>query len=527
MRLIPPLEQLGHVESRAEQRVAALLNQIRSGRPETCLYSVHLPRHQYKQMSEVDFVIVYDDLVLVVEVKGGRVGRRDGVWTFTDRFGDVHEKREGPFEQARSAMFALRKRIQSALPRADVSYGYLVITPDQSLGRDVEWEPQHHVGPAGMTVAGLSAALETARRFWLGEGRRSAGGAYGELLSVLRPDFDRVPSLAARSASLEEGFIRLADRQYDLLLGAERNPRILCLGGAGSGKTLLAVETARRSAAAGSRVVLTCRSRALAAMLTQAVADTSVVCVPFSGLPNIGKAEVLVVDEAQDLLDLESSLLLDAAVEGGWSNGRWRVFCDPNNQANVDGGFDRAVFDELAAEAMVIDLPFNCRNTSTVVLQTQLVTGADLGVARAGQGPAVTYRTCADDATTAALLDAHLRLLRQEEVDLADVVVVTVRDSPQDSAALMTKAHRKGQLVADEDSAHPRTPGAARLVTAAGIKGLEAAHVCVVDVDDVRDAVARARLYVSMTRPRISLWVGLSERAWAQVAEGADVGGGA
>ena len=65
---------------------------------------------------------------------------------------------------------------------------------------------------------------------------------------------------------------------------------------------------------------------------------------------------------------------------------------------------------------------------------------------------------------------------------------------------------------------------AARLVTAAGIKGLEAAHVCVVDVEDVREPVARARLYVAMTRPRIGLWIGLSSRAWHQLASGTAAG---
>ncbi len=123
------------------------------------------------------------------------------------------------------------------------------------------------------------------------------------------------------------------------------------------------------------------------------------------------------------------------------------------------------------------------------------------------------------------MLDAHLKRLRQEEVDLGDVVVVTVRDGVQDSAAIGTKAFRKGLLVAQDGLRPDERPGSARLVTAAGIKGLEAAHVCVVDVDDTRDPLSRARLYVAMTRPRIGLWVALSEKAWAQVAEGVDAGG--
>src|SRR5207249_4281581 len=100
--------------------------------------------------------------------------------------------------------------------------------------------------------------------------------------------------------------------------------------------------------------------------------------------------------------------------------GRWRIFCDPNNQANVDGEFDKQAYVELAANAVTIGLPYNCRNTSPVVTQTQLVTGADLGVARAGAGPAVEYRRYDDDRDAARLLDEHLNVLRQQDVDLAD-----------------------------------------------------------------------------------------------------------
>ncbi len=268
---------------------------------------------------------------------------------------------------------------------------------------------------------------------------------------------------------------------------------------------------------------MTCRSKRLALVLSSALVGTGVQCLPFSALDGAGPADVLVVDEAHDFMDLPSYARLDELVVGGWEQGRWRLFCDPNNQANVDGHFDRTVFDELSAHASLVELPFNCRNTSTIVHQTQLVTGADIGVARAGEGPAVDYQQCPDEASTARLLDAHLKRLRQAEVDLRDVTVVTVRDAAAGSAATATKAYRTGRLV--EGAAwHDETVQAARLVTAADVKGLEAPHVCVVDVEDTAAAIAQARLYVAMTRARISLWVGLHPAAWRQLAEGPSTG---
>ncbi len=475
-------------------------------------------------MSEIDFVVVYDDTVLVIEVKGGRLGRRDGLWTFTDRYGSSTQKREGPFDQARSAMFALQRQLRASVPWVDVAFGYLVLTPDQDLGRDLEWEPQLHAGPAAMSVGGLTFTLDSSRRYWLGkESRPPRGEAHKDLLAVLRPDFDRVPTLGSRISSLENDFVRLADRQYELLLGAERNQRIVCLGGAGSGKTLLAVETARRAAAEGASVLLTCRSPALAAVLTQTLTGTTVRCHPFDRTEGLEPVDVLVVDEGQDLMDVAASLQLDTLVRGGWDRGRWRIFCDPNNQANVDGEFDRSIFDELLAAASVVELPYNCRNTATIVQQTQLVTGADLGVARAGQGPAVQYEQSPDDPTTARLLDAHLKRLRQNGVEPRDITVVTLRAAVGDSSATLTKAFNTRRL-RPADAGDPPPADAARLLTATQIKGLEAAHICVIDVQDTRDPVQRARLYVAMTRARISLWIALDPVAWTQIAEGPETG---
>jgi hypothetical protein len=260
--------------------------------------------------------------------------------------------------------------------------------------------------------------------------------------------------------------------------------------------------------------VVTCRSEGVADVLGARLLGTDVTVLPFARLESVPTAEVLVVDEAQDLMDVESLLRLDAAVEGGLPEGRWRFFCDPNNQANVDGVFDRQAYEELAGSAFVLDLPFNCRNTAHVVAQTQLTTGADLGIARAGEGPGVVWKSCPDDVAAANLLDHRLKELRKQEIDPDDIAVVTVRSRIEDSAATQTKAYRTGRLVPTSSATRS---GTSVLMTAADIKGLERRHVCVIDVDDVDSAVARANLYVAMTRPLVSLWLGISPTAWEQL----------
>lgn len=516
MKIVPPPDSWGAIPSRAEERVADLLRQVDMGEQTICLYSLHLPRHEYKRMSEIDFLIITADIALVIEVKGGRVARRDGLWTFTNRYGEGTTKREGPFEQARSAMFALEDTVRDRRPRALVPMGYLVITPDQDLPPDPEWDRAHHLGPTSMSVTGLEDGLRRATRFWQSE-RGPQPGAIRDLVGLLRPDFDVIPTMASRISGLEAEYVRLAERQYDLIAGAERNPRLLCLGGAGSGKTLLALETARRAAAGGSSVLLTCKSPGLAQMLEAALVDTNVVVRSFDDATGHPPSRVLVVDEGQDVMDLDGWVRLDSLVEGGLDNGTWRIFCDPNNQAAVDGSYDPEVLAGLQERAVTVDLPFNCRNTPPVVSQTQTLTGADLGVARAGAGPAVEYARCASGADAATQLDAHLKRLRREEIDLSTVAVVTLAHDYRDSAALSTRAYGRGSLMRYTGNPTQSLPDTAVLLTASEVKGLEFAHVCVIDVASITDAWT-PRLYVAMTRPTVSLWLGLGPEAWQQAS---------
>jgi hypothetical protein len=490
------------------------------GEKATCFYSVHMPRHEYKRMTEIDFLIVLKGLVLVIEVKGGRVARREGLWTFTDRYGDTNEKREGPFDQARTGMFALETALRQRVHGLTSGFGSVVITPDQAFDPDIEWESVEHIGPAAMTVAGLTAGLSAAVRHYR---RRAAIGAgeleYQEILSVIRPDFDRVPRLSQLANTFEADYVALASEQYDMLRGSEINPRILCMGGAGSGKTLLAVETARRAAAQGARVLLTCRSGAVIDLMRRSLDESAVTCASWDETRGQAPFDVVVVDEAQDLMTVDDCLLLDQLVDGGLAQGRWRVFSDPNNQANVDGDFDVSIHDELKSHAALYQLPYNCRNTSSIVQQTQLMTGADLGLAKAGQGPAVEYERPATDADTVALMDARLKRLRQQEIELSDIVVITLRENIELSSAINSKSYLRRDLVPHDPLQGNESRAVGRLATVQQFKGLEAPHVLVIDIDDVSTSPAMSRLYVAMTRPRISLWLAVGPGAWEQLTQ--------
>ena len=65
-------------------------------------------------------------------------------------------------------------------------------------------------------------------------------------MSSLRPSFDRVPPLSLTLSLIREEQCELTEDQYKFLDYMENAPRVLCTGGAGCGKTFLAVEALRR-----------------------------------------------------------------------------------------------------------------------------------------------------------------------------------------------------------------------------------------------------------------------------------------
>ena len=100
------------------------------------LHSLGIATHNKVIYGETDFLVLAPKLgIFALEVKGGRVRREDGIWYFTNRYGETNNKARGPFEQARDGIFNIVSAIKE---RADdehshissVLFGYGVMFPD-------------------------------------------------------------------------------------------------------------------------------------------------------------------------------------------------------------------------------------------------------------------------------------------------------------------------------------------------------------------------------------------------------------
>jgi len=454
-------------------------------------------------------------------VKGGTVAREeDGIWSFTGRDGTAREQR-GPFKQAEEAMWSLvglLRREQAGHHLDEIAFGYAVAFPQCEFDvRSVEWDPACIWDRSRERSESFDKWLTGAFAHWRNQsGKRTAGDRCVEgLAHVLRPVFHCVPSLTARVENLEGHMHRLTDTQLQKLAILEHHPRVICKGGAGTGKTVLATETARLLAAGHETVLLTCENPVLASFLAGRLQNEPVEVISHDRLTDVDQpVDVLIVDETQDILDSNGLAALDRVVKGGLENGSWRMFLDPNTQADFVGRFDPealSFLEELGVSAVLTD---NCRNSREVVTNTTLMTGADIGTAALGSGPGVDtviYRTRTEATSRAA---AKIADLFRDGVSPGDITLLSPVPFEESTFSQMTAELRNMIVRIDENVAFEWPSASVTFAQISTFKGFENRFILVSDLDDVTgDARTVASLYVAMSRARASLWLALTESA--------------
>lgn len=516
MRMIPsrPVESTG---SRAERRVFDLLAAT-PGEHTVALHSLRLPRHRTKRSAEADFVVVSPTAVIVIEVKGGRVARREGHWVYEDRFGRQFESVEGPFVQAEGAMHALRHRLIDLGARSDldgIAFGYLVITPDCMITTtSVEWEAPVHVDERSLRGrSDLDGVLDRAVTHWrsvLGLRDDAAGDSdqVERIIQLCRPDFEGVESLGANIAHVNADVVRLSEQQFRVLDLVEHWDRLIVEGPAGSGKTLLASESARRMVESGARVLVTVQSPVLAAWLINRLGE-QVEVVPHRALEAFqGTVDVLICDEAQDVMSESHLEILDRLLERGLESGRWQFFLDPVGQRGVLGEFDPEVYAVVRswADGVPLVLADNVRNTAAVVAETVLMTGLPSGrVVVQGEGRLLIDFVKSAEQESRAFRE-HVRSLRAGGILDGQITLLT----PSGDARLLEHLPREFRRDIARVGISAALSWPLRSVSIASIadfKGMENDVVIIADLWDIDPGDSVALLYTAMTRARSDLAV--------------------
>ncbi len=233
---------------------------------------------------ETDFLVAHPEYgYLCIEVKGGGVGfdGKSGQWYSIDRHHVSHEIKD-PIRQALRAKYSVLTKLKEN-PRwgrygtGHIACGHAVFFPDISDVKQIVRAdmPELLIGISDNLTA-VARWVKSALEYWSNHDAKSdeLGLAGIDLFkNTFSHSFDVSPLVSSRIVEQEKQRITLTEEQFRILDVLRSQRRVSISGGAGTGKTVLAVEKAKRLVAEGFVTLLTCYNRQLAEHLSDVCGD--------------------------------------------------------------------------------------------------------------------------------------------------------------------------------------------------------------------------------------------------------------
>lgn len=529
MKMLP--EVIFKTPSKAEQHVFGLLqiSQIFPGA--TSLHSLNCSEHAYKQWAEIDFCIVAPEGIFVLEVKGGGVAVQDGVWHYRGSKGEGTSN-EGPFLQAKTARFALEKMLEEKYQvRSELSnkpvFGFGVVFVDTPWNKHSPEMPREIVADRDdcRDQSSFDDYLARLTSYWRNKQNNTGALSKADISTIrqtIRPDIDFFPPFTLRMGQALGQLQKMTEDQYQFLEWIEPNDQIVVTGGAGTGKTFLAMQCARMETKRGHRCAIVVESPTLAAFIRRMDPnkEISVLTLPQARrLSGREKFDVVLVDEGQDLLSIDNFSLLSSLIEGGLEEGRWRWFMDVNKQAHLRGDFEDGALEMLqkgfgSSKPFSTPLSTNVRNTKEIIAKVEQWTAAELGTTKyTGHGSAPRLVSAENVDDTIRAVETLMEEFQQKETPLEDIGIVVAERMVEEAVSKLEKALRKSALRLGPATVSANLKGKAVMGTAADFKGLERPVVLAIGFDlDEASQAGLNELYVATTRGNYGLVVVGTER---------------
>ena len=482
---------------------------------------------------EIDFVVGIEGAGIVcIEVKGGEVWH-DGEGWRQKRGG--HEHKIDPVRQAREACYALRDYVEKD-PRwtqGRLRWDHIIVLPNTELPADFDLPecPRWKVVDRNELPTLVDKLRYVLIRQELDRPLLTQEGIH-QLTTALSGRGLPQRDVVARALANDDAADALTEHQAVILDATRLIHRVEVRGGAGSGKTFLAMEQARRLAQKGQRVALVCYSHGLASYLERISAawprrqrpayvgefhalgvlwgapegpdeslrteqtvqfwehDLPLQMTELAAQLEPGhRFDSIVVDEAQDFADPWWDPLL-AALKDDEAGGLY-VFTDEGQRV-----FSRHGSPPVPLVPLILD--HNVRNTRQIANAFQPLVDHPMRFL-GGEGPAVKFVGCSrDDAMDAG--DDEVEMLLDEGWRPEDVALLTTG----------TRHPEQKERQAAGNAAYWDSFWDAEQVFyghVLGFKGLERRAVVLVVNEESAFERSRERLYVGLSRARDQLVV--------------------
>lgn len=477
---------------------------------------------------EADF-LVFDPTrgFLVIEVKSGGIKRdSNGAWFSIDRNGNEHWLNYSPLDQAWRSVNRFLDLIQSSQNSTVAQYPIIPTVWFPNLrGIDLrnnlpsEFQPSNTFSEADLDlcVSAINRAFSRNNAPKIFESAPKQ--VIEEVVRVFAPTFDLVPSMSSDVRERDFLFNQLTREQATLLdyLGEQKIAGIH--GASGTGKTMIALECARRLPKDES-ILFLCFNRLLLNFLIENYAD-EMPNVTFSSLNRLYarsrgteiaetddisdwliddfmddfKFRHIIIDEGQDFAADHLDILIDAIKA---TDGYFYVFYDRNQLVHYLGNNDETTLEWLKKLDCRLVLHKNCRNTYEIAQSAYSAVGiSDVSLAKNINGDKPCLNNYSNTESLIGGISDTIRFYTDKGYKKNQITILTVKTLAKSILANRDSVCGYRLSVDGEGEGILFT-------TARKFKGLESDVVIIIDIDkdSFADGKAKCVFYVATSRAK-------------------------
>lgn len=521
MAIIIPKLDIDHDfnNSIGERRIYEALQQL----PDeyVVFYSVAWQRkcNGFVRWGESDFTVFHPKRGLIVfEVKSGGIRRDDFGW-FQTNLNTNEEKRlkRDPLDQAARSKYTFIDLIKDRLDLniripVEIAVWFPSLDNIHTLSLPPNYSKEVFLSEKDLQTPLVS--IENIYDYYNMNIAINIPGLEKDIIEILSPSFNAIPSLHTIITEQEYIFNRLTDEQSYLLDYLEEQKFAAIQGGAGTGKTVLAVEKAKRLAST-EKVLLLCFNKLLLDSLKENLIGIqnievynlqSLVCKLTGAVecfdnnkisdilnsinPGLWNYKHIIIDEGQDFFEKHLEILSKLAES---KYGCFYVFYDKNQMIQ-----QRQNLSWLSNLECRLVLNTNCRNTryiATTSVKPLNIEKMKIKCDLAGNKPSIYFANNNDEAFTC--LETIIANYISQGLNCNDIVILSTKTENSSVLACFNSIgvfKLKKNLKED----------GVLFTTARKFKGLESKIVILIDVDDFTfcDVENRKVFYVGASRAK-------------------------
>ncbi len=478
---------------------------------------------------ESDFTIFHPRKgIIVIEVKSGGIECINNTWAYIRTDNGERHYMKNPLKQADKSKYRFIDMLEILLE--DTEY---TEHPQYCMVESAVWFPsiskRDVIGNLPMEyhpeITLIEDALDSPQKYIDGIYDFYEGWKHTRLdktpadviIDAFSPLYRVMPSLKSKRLEQEEVFVRLTREQNSLLNYLEEQRVAAIQGAAGTGKTWLAIEKARRLADSG-KVLFLCFNQFLRLFLQDLKNENpkkyeniefynlpQLVCQKL-GVPIVEEDDIfqylenheaydwvykhIIIDEGQDFNDGEVERLYDIAL---LQEGVFYVFFDKNQF--VQG---RDFPNWLKNSECRLVLNINCRNTFSIADTSGKPISVEPKVKNKGiKGDMPKFYICDDRAEGLKKLSVLIDQYRNNGYAYNQICILTVKT---ENASFLNGVERIG----NHSIKTTRSNSNVLFTTARKFKGLEADAIIIIDIDadTFAEQESRRLFYVGASRAK-------------------------